>query len=339
MKHANIALFVPHAGCPYACSFCDQRSITGQNSLPTGDTVRQTVKTALAQMGERAKTAQLAFFGGSFTAVPRAYMLELLEAAWEPVQAGKIASIRVSTRPDAINQEILALLKRYGVASIELGAQSMVDGVLRRNGRGHSAQDTRRAARLIQEAGFELGLQMMTGLPGDSDEGAVQTAKELIALKADTVRVYPTVVLKNTELSRQYHAGEYVPQTLKSAAALGGRLLLLFHKAGVPVIRMGLHSVDPAAFEAGPFHPAFRDLCEGEIYFSLARQILAKEKLTGEIELRVAPGAVSKMIGLKKRNLQALQDAGAFCTVRADSGLSSYEVTAKRRNGDAFKIH
>lgn len=196
-KHINIALFIPHEGCPHQCSFCNQKSISGALKKPRAADVSAAVETALRTLRTRdCAGAQLAFFGGSFTAIDRAYMRELLDAAQPYLERGQIAGIRVSTRPDAVETDVLSLLKQSGVTAIELGAQSMDDRVLLQNGRGHTAREVESAARRIREMGFELGLQMMTGLPGDTPAGAENTLCQLLSLEPDTMRIYPTIVLE-----------------------------------------------------------------------------------------------------------------------------------------------
>ncbi|MBR7061045.1 MAG: radical SAM protein [Eubacterium sp.] len=193
MKKGNISIFVPHLGCPKQCSFCNQKTITGKQNQPTPEDVEKALETALKRRGYE---YEIAFFGGSFTAIDRQYMISLLEAAFPYIENGSVKGIRISTRPDCIDTETLDILKKYGVSSIELGAQSMDDEVLQANLRGHTAKDVENASKLIKEYGFELGLQMMTGLYKDTDEKAIETAKKIIALKPETVRIYPTVVLK-----------------------------------------------------------------------------------------------------------------------------------------------
>ncbi len=205
MKHANVALFVPNNGCPHACSFCSQRSITGRQNQPEPRDVRSAAETALRSLRPvEAKQAEIAFFGGSFTAIDRGYMLSLLRAAYPYVRDGRFYGIRISTRPDYIDDGILTLLRQYGVTTIELGAQSMDDRVLALNGRGHTAQQVVQASSLIRERGFRLGLQMMTGLYGDSAAGAKKTAEALASLLPACVRIYPTLVLRGTELGSRY---------------------------------------------------------------------------------------------------------------------------------------
>jgi histone acetyltransferase (RNA polymerase elongator complex component) len=270
---------------------------------------------------------EIAFFGGSFTAVNRNYMLELLRTAAGFVEQGGVSGIRISTRPDAIDREILDILKQYHVTSIELGAQSMSNRVLKKNNRGHTAQDIIDASALIKEYGFSLGLQMMTGLYGDSDQRAVKTAKEIIELRPDTVRIYPTVVLKGTDLAALYADNIYSPQSLEDAVSLASRLLSMFENAGIKVIRLGLHSVEGEGFIAGPWHPAFSELCSSKLYLDKALSIL---KIPGKYTLYVPKGATSKMSGQKRSNIIALKENGFECTVKETQELKDYEIIAER---------
>lgn len=334
-RHRNIALFIPHEGCPHQCSFCNQRSISGAVKKPHAADVVDAVETALRSLHARdCAGAQLAFFGGSFTAVERGYMLELLEAAQPYLQSGRIAGIRVSTRPDAVDDTVLTLLQRYGVTSVELGAQSMDDHVLARNGRGHTTRDVETASRRVREMGFELGLQMMTGLPGDTPQGSIETLRRLLSLRPDTMRIYPTVVLEGTPLAKLYRAGGYIPQPLDEAVPLCAALLLQCGEAGVPVIRLGLHAGGDvqAGYLAGPWHPAFRELCEGEIYYqnacSALRLILPQG---GKAVLSVSPRFVSQMTGQRRVNLGRLRGLGFACRVRSDASCKKYEVKAERQ--------
>lgn len=323
MKHSNIALFVAHIGCPNTCSFCNQHIISGEERTATPDDVREAVKVALAH---GCKGAQLAFFGGSFTAIDREYMLSLLESAKPFVDDGSISGIRISTRPDAINDEVLDILSHYGVEAIELGAQSMDDDVLLQNRRGHTAEDVRYAARLIRAHGFELGLQMMTGLYKDTDEGAFYTAKELAKLKPDTMRIYPTVILEGTELADLFRAGKYVPQTLDEAVSLCAKLLLLFEEQGIRVIRTGLHSGGNVedGYIAGAYHPAFKELCESEIYLQRVTDSLLS-KPQGKYKIFVSSKEISKMTGQKRKNIIKLKDTGFDCTIHGADNLKKYD--------------
>ena len=337
MRHANIAIFVPHNGCPNQCSFCNQRTISGEQHQPTAHEVRNT----LEEYERRSREAEgedvqceLAFFGGSFTAIEREYMCELLQSAQPYIESGTINGIRCSTRPDCIDEEVLGCLGRYGVTAIELGAQSMDDRVLRLNRRGHDAEAVRRAARLIKERGFELGLQMMTGLYGDSDEGARYTAQELAALEPDTVRIYPTVVLEGTELAQLYKAGEYVPQSTEGAVELCAELIPFFEKKGIRVIRVGLHASEGVESEqvAGAYHPALRELCEGRIFL---HRMLEMSEGAGEIIFAVNPRDISKALGQKRCNIERLREKGTAARIVQSEQVAVGDIAVVKAEADA----
>ncbi|MCI8622367.1 MAG: radical SAM protein [Provencibacterium sp.] len=322
MKHANIAFFVPHAGCPHQCSFCDQRAISGQAQPPSPEEVKKTLLEALPAVQNRTET-EIAFFGGSFTAIERRTMISLLEAAAPFVGPDRFSGIRISTRPDAVDLEILSILRTYHVTSVELGAQSMDDRVLTANRRGHTAGDVRRASRLIQKSGFSLGLQMMTGLYQDTDAGAWQTAQELARLRPDTMRIYPTVVLRGTELARRFQDGSYHPPTLEKTIPLCAHLLRYFALHDIQVIRLGLHANREIEGKilGGAYHPALRELCEGELLYSEMRDLLRASE-PGSYQVSVHPSMISRIIGHGRRNVTRLQALGYRLSVRPDAALS-----------------
>ncbi len=325
-KHENVALFVPHAGCPHQCSFCNQRHISGTVQPLTKTDVQNACNRALETSHVDADCREIAFFGGSFTAIEKTQMIELLEAAYPFVRDGSFSGIRVSTRPDAIDREILSILCRYGVSTVELGAQSMVDAVLAENRRGHTAQDVCDASVLIKESGLQLGLQMMTGLPADTEDGARYTARELAALSPDFVRIYPTLVIDHTPLAARYRAGTYLPQTIEQAIDLCAELLNFFEQErGIPVIRLGLHG-DATVEEhclAGPFHPAFRERCESRL---LLQKITAYFQPPCKGTVTVHPCMVSKVIGQKRENMQRLTASGRDIQIMTDDTLSKTEI-------------
>ena len=321
MKHANVAFFVPHAGCPHRCSFCDQHAISGAAQPPLPQQVSDTLKKALRQM-PCPEEAEIAFFGGSFTAIRRETMLSLLRAAEGFIGPGRFHGIRISTRPDAISPEILDILKAYRVTAIELGAQSMDERVLALNRRGHTAEDVKNASHLIRQEGFSLGLQMMTGLYGDTDAGARMTARELAALHPDTMRIYPTAVLRGTELAERVREGSYHPPAAEESVALCTELLSFFTLHGIRVIRMGLHA-SPEIEEklvAGAYHPAFRELCEGEMLYNRVYENL-QEKGAGCYCVTVHPAMASRVVGHKKRNFERLQALGYRLSIKTDGTL------------------
>ena len=242
-KHGNVALFVPHAGCPHRCSFCDQRAIAGTGDRMTPDKVEAACLQAESRITLPGRQAELAFFGGSFTALPKKEMCALLDAALPFVRRGVFRGIRLSTRPDCVDEGILAALAGRSVTAVELGAQSMDDAVLVQNGRGHTAADVERAAGLIRARGLSLGLQMMTGLPGSTPDTDRETAARLAALRPDMMRIYPTVALRGTPLDGMVRSGAYIPPTLEETVALCAELLLFFEEErDIPVIRLGLHA-------------------------------------------------------------------------------------------------
>lgn len=327
MKHINVALFVPDEGCPHRCSFCNQKTISGKTKRLEIKDIDSAVKTALESAD--CNKGEIAFFGGSFTAIDKDYMISLLQRAKMYIDKGLFAGIRISTRPDCINEEILDILKFYGVTSIELGCQSMDDEVLRLNNRGHSADDVVKSAELIKNFGFEFGVQMMTGLYGDSEETAIETAKKLIALSPDTVRIYPTVVLEGTELERLCKAGEYKPQTVEEAADICSELLLMFHENDIRVIRVGLHSGGNVeeGFVAGAYHPAFREICESRIYLrKVLDEIDRQGTKQGEITVTVGSSYVSMMSGQKKSNTEKLREMGYILKIKQDKNMKKYEI-------------
>ncbi len=331
MKHVNVALFVVHKGCPHKCTFCDQRSITGFARELTPRDVEEAARTALNSLdGETAAGGEIAFFGGSFTMVRREYMLSLLESAYPFVRDGLFKGIRISTRPDGIDDEICGILKRYGVTAVELGAQSLNNRVLLMNERGHTAEQVVSAFNMLKGYGFETGLQMMTGLYGSDDEDSIETAQKIIALKPDTVRIYPTVVLENTKLNALMKEGKYSPLGVEEAVDLCAKLIPMFENEGITVIRVGLHSGGDVEeeFTGGAYHPALRELCEGRIYRNTAYEIL-KDLPQGEYTLCVGAGMASRMAGHKKCNTAFFEEKGYRIKIIQDNSLNKYEVKVR----------
>ena len=330
MKHINVALFVPDEGCPHRCSFCNQKTISGKVTPLKVEEIDRAVEISLKNIG--CNEGEIAFFGGSFTAIDKAYMTQLLERAYVYVSKGLFKGIRISTRPDCISPEILDILKNYGVTAIELGCQSMDDRVLEMNTRGHTHYDAEKAAKLIKENGFELGVQMMTGLYGDSNEGAIETARRLISLSPDTVRIYPTIVLEGTKLCELYRKGEYVPQSVEEAAELCKRLLLMFENEGIRVIRLGLHSGGNVeeGYVAGPYHPAFREICESKIYIDNVLAEIKKGNISkGNIEITVGTSFVSMLTGQKRTNIAKLNEMGYAVKIIQNKEYEKYKVTVR----------
>lgn len=311
-KKTNISIFIPHLGCPHRCSFCDQKSISGSVKAPTAEAVSKLLEDQARSLEERGISAEIAFFGGSFTAIPREYMIELLKTAKAAVERFPAYSgIRCSTRPDCIDDEIAELLTKYGVTAVELGAQSMSDEVLAANERGHTAEDVRRASKVIKAHGIELGLQMMTGLYKDSIEAVKFTAEEFIKLEPKTVRIYPTVILKNTRLGELFARGEFKSFSFDETITLCAELLGRFEQAGISVIRLGLHASADVERDmlGGVYHPALREIVESRIFFDdMKEKLLKKQK--GKYIIFTDGKNISKAVGQKRRNIKALGELG-----------------------------
>lgn len=307
------------------CSFCNQKSITGQQYQPTAQDVKDTLEKALDDLKENAKNYEIAFFGGSFTAIDRNYMISLLESTKPYIN--EFSGIRISTRPDCIDKEILDILKAYGVTSIELGAQSMDNSVLELNNRGHNAGDVVFASKLIKEYGFSLGLQMMTGLYGSDFEKDISTAESFIALKPDTVRIYPTVIMKDTALADLYQSGKYKPYTLDESVNLCAKLITMFERENIKIIRLGLHYSDSLVNNSygENYHPAFKELCEARIFYNSFLE-LTKDKKSKRFDVYINQKSLSKFLGQKKSNLNVLREQGYELNIKFDNALSKYEI-------------
>ena len=307
-NHANIPIFIPHIGCPKGCVFCSQRKITGKQTVPSAGEVVDIISNSVKTLGTR--SAEVAFFGGSFTGIPLKMQTEYLKAAHSFIESGEICGIRLSTRPDYISDTILDNLKKYGVTTIELGAQSMCDDVLLASKRGHTAEDTEKASKKILEYGFELGLQMMVGLPFDTREKSEFTAREIVRLGADCARIYPTCVIKNTELFDMYSSGTYKPLSLEEAVETSASVYKILTDGGVDVIRCGLQATDMLGEEicAGPYHPAFGEMVKSRILRDEMENRIKAAPSEKEIVFNVSPDKISQYIGHKKSNILYLEE-------------------------------
>ena len=329
-RNSIIPVFVPHLGCPNDCVFCNQRRISGHIEPATAQTVKNAIEEAAALTPSGTKR-QLAFYGGSFTAIPEARQIELFEAAQPYLADGTISSIRLSTRADAIYGTVLKRLKKYGVTVIELGAQSMCDRVLELSGRGHDSAAVADSSRLIKAAGFDLILQMMTGLPGDTDESCIETAKKIIDLAPNGVRIYPTVIVRDTVLCDMWRAGTYKEHTVEDAVRVCSKIVPLFNEAGVPIIRMGLNPTeDLSGGDAlgGAYHPALGELVHSRIMLEKARGLLAGARPGSSVVLGVNRSDVSKMIGQHRCNVHALVSEFSLRELRIhEASVKSGEIS------------
>ena len=309
-----IPVFLPHAGCPQRCVFCDQATITGENpSLPSTESLRKQVNSFIAFKSKQRKDVQVAFYGGNFLGLGEKIVRMLLKEATAFVQAGKVDSIRFSTRPDTIDAVRLNWLKNYPVSTIELGVQSMDDGVLALSNRGHTTRDTEKAVGLLKENTYQIGLQLMLGLPGDDEDRAINSAEKAAALSPDFVRIYPTLVLKKSPLARLFRKGQYVPLSLEAAVSLTKKLYRIFESRTIPVIRMGLQASEDldagTDILSGPYHPAFGQLVYADLFLDKARLLLRNsENRSKDITFQVHPRSMSRLQGIRNRNLQTLKE-------------------------------
>ena len=309
-KHKTIPIFVPHWGCPKDCLFCDQKSITGQKEAMTPEKAADIIRIGIEHK-KPDEILEIGFFGGSFTGIPATEQEALLSLAFEAKKAGYVDGIRLSTRPDYINETVLERLRNYGVTCVELGAQSMDDRVLSLNRRGHSCEQTKLAAKMIQKSGISLGLQMMVGLYGDTDEGVMKTAEAFAELSPDCVRIYPTLVIRGTGLCDLYESGMYTPLTVQQATNRCAVIYQFFTERKITVIRMGLLQTEPETVVAGPMHPAFGELVLSRIFY---HKLMPKlENLKGkEVEILVHPKDVSALLGQNRENIEAIKkESGA----------------------------
>lgn len=316
-KQYIIPIFVPHLGCPNDCIFCNQKSISGQKSNMTKEKAKEIIENYLKSIDKENAQIEIDFFGGSFTAIEEERQEELLQVASEFVKSGQVESIRVSTRPDAIDKNILKRLKKYKVKTIELGVQSSNNYILKRINRGHTFEDVKRAAKLIRWNGFRLGVQMMVGLPESTTIDEINTAKELIKLKPKMVRIYPVLVIKNTPLEKELEKGTYKPLTVVQAVEVCKEIVRLFHDKNIDIIRIGLQPTDEISepgsekseVVAGPYHPAFRQLVESAMWYdAIVGKIKRLNVKVKEVEVTVNPVDANNVIGHKKENVKNLKE-------------------------------
>ena len=316
-KQYIIPIFVPHLGCPNDCIFCNQKSISGQKKNMTKEEAKKIIDDYLKNIKNEDAQIEIAFFGGSFTAIEVEKQEELLELAYEYVKNGQVESIRISTRPDSIDKETLKRLKKYKVKTIELGIQSANNYILKRSNRGHTFEDVKKASKLIRRYKFDLGHQMMVGLPESTKIDEINTAKALIKLRPKMVRIYPVLVIKNTKLEKEYKEGKYEPLPLVQAVETCKELVEMFVKKKIDVIRVGLQNTDEitnpeektSEVVAGPYHPAFRQLVESSLWYdAIVARIKKLNVKVKEVEVTVNPADSNNVIGHKKENVIKLKD-------------------------------
>ncbi len=309
-KHYTIPIFIPQLACPFRCVFCNQEKITGRGHIPGIGEVINTIEQYQFSYPKGKKHIEIGFFGGNFTGINTVDQEKYLRVAKQYLDKGIVDGIRLSTRPDYIDEMRLHLLKKYSVTTIELGAQSMDNDVLTRSARGHTAEDTEKASRMIISAGFRLGLQMMIGLPGDTLEKSVLTARRIIELSASETRIYPVLVIKGTKMAEWYEQGKYKPLSMEEAVIWLKRLLPLFEDAGIEITRVGLHTseglLSGKELLAGPFHPSIRELAMTEAWWDRLNGLLRQENHE-KISISVHPSQYNFAIGYYSKNRKRLQ--------------------------------
>jgi histone acetyltransferase (RNA polymerase elongator complex component) len=306
-----VPIFIPHRGCPHDCLFCNQQKISGYDREEARPPIAITIDEWLGRKKNRNKV-QVAFFGGSFTCLPKSEQVAMLSAVQPYIAAGKVDTIRLSTRPDCIDPGVCVLLKEYNVGVVELGAQSLSDAVLRNSLRGHTADATRNALRLLKAAGIQVGFQLMPGLPGETRASFLRGIDEVIALQPSFVRLYPALVVKESGLEKLYQAGRYQPLSLQKAIVLTARCYQKLTEAGIRVVRMGLQpsTLLEQNVVAGPYHPAFGELVQSRLWLKKIRARLTALDRDRKLLVHISEKDMSAVVGMKKQNTKRLEALG-----------------------------
>lgn len=318
MKHYNIPIFISHFGCPNSCVFCNQKKINGRETDVTMEDLRNTIEMYLETLPKNSKK-EVAFFGGTFTGISMGLQKEYLETAYEYIKKGEIDGIRLSTRPDCINYEIVEQLKKYGVTTVELGVQSLDEEVLIATERYYPVSVVEEACKILKEYGIKLGIQLMVGLPKSTFDSDYETAKKVLEMKPDMVRIYPTLVIKNTKMEQMFYQEEYSPLSLEEAIERTKKIMALLESNGINIIRVGLQPSEDLREDGvvlgGPFHPAFRELVETEIYHNFFKKIIEKEK---GLNIIANEKSISKLVGIKKANKLRLKE---YFNIKIDNSI------------------
>jgi histone acetyltransferase (RNA polymerase elongator complex component) len=326
VKSVTVPFFISHQGCPHTCVFCDQRTISGASGvLPTAEHINAKIGLWRSTAGDR--PLEVAFFGGTFTALPEETQAELLAPLQPLLENGTLGSVRISTRPDYIDVDRVAWLSERGVRTIELGVQSMDDSVLTASGRGHSAADSLNAIRCIKCQGLQAGAQLMPGLPGDSPASSLDSLEQVISAGADFLRIYPTVVLLGTELARRYAAGEFMPLSLDRGLSLCKLLLQRAMQADIPVIRIGLQAdqtLNAESIQAGCWHPALGQLVRSQLYTDLINRFVSPGQ---RVTVYCHTARLSDVVGMRRCNVQNLAKRCVRMQVVPDVTLKKEELT------------
>lgn len=331
IKHFTIPIFIPELACPFQCVFCDQRKISGSIEAPDLEDVDEIIQKYLSTLPTAKAEIEIGFFGGNFTGIPESEQRAFLDIAQKYVDSERVHSIRLSTRPDYISENILSLLNEYSVKTIELGAQSMDEGVLIKSGRGHTVQDIVDGSKLIREAGFNLGLQVMLGLPGDTQEKCIETAEQIVALQPQDIRIYPTLVIKGTELAELFKTGKYEPLSLETAVLWTKDIYRIFELANLNIIRVGLHPseelTDSKSLLAGPYHQSFRELVLTDLWKDRFFEKLEFSK-SKSLLIYVAAPELNHAIGYNSSNKRLLEERFEAVKIKIDQKLINYSFYA-----------
>jgi histone acetyltransferase (RNA polymerase elongator complex component) len=334
-----IPVFIPHQGCPHCCIFCNQHQISGQgggrvSARDVDDTVQRWLERSRPGTG---KEVQVAFYGGSFTGLELSRQEELLGAVAPFMQQGLVQTIRLSTRPDYVDPGIVDFLRRRGVGIVELGVQSLDDAVLEASNRGHTARQSIQAARLLKEGGFQVGVQLMLGLPGQTTRSLLKTARQVASLQPDFARIYPVLVLRGSRLAYLYEQGDFHPLTLGAAVVRAARVKKIFDENSIRVVRMGLQPGPELEKNllAGPYYPAFGEMVNSRLMFLQTRKLLAAVPEGNRVTLTINEKDQSVFRGLKSANMKRLAElnlAGRF-TLQTDAAQPrlSVKMSANRQ--------
>jgi len=327
-KHFTIPIFIPQLACPFQCVFCNQEKITSRGHIPDIFETRNTIEEYLASFPKGKKHIEIGFFGGNFTGIPMEEKEKYLEVANNYLQKALVQGIRLSTRPDYIDGQRLHLLQKFGVTTIELGAQSMDSDVLIQSARGHTAEDIEMASQMITAAGFRLGLQMMIGLPGDTLDKAIITAKKIIEIGAVETRIYPALVIKGTQMAEWYEQGKYKPLSMEETISWLKELIPMFETADVEVTRVGLHSseglLSGKELVAGPFHTSTRELAMTEVWWDRLNILAAMEDID-ELRITVHPSQFNFAIGYYGKNKKRLSECIKNVRFTTDKNVKTNE--------------
>jgi len=339
-----IPVFIPHAGCPHRCVFCDQNAITGKpDNQDLIAAAEESIRTWLDYPGAGRSQAEIAFYGGNFLGLDESTVRALLDTAGRVIGQGKAVGIRFSTRPDTITSRRLSWIAGHPVSMVELGAQSLRDRVLEASGRGHTVRDTVNGVSRLKAENLRVGIQLMTGLPGDDPDGAMESARHACRLEPDAVRIYPTLVLKGSELERWMRQGAYHPAGLEESVILVAEMYRLFYGAGIPVIRMGLHADTDlhsgACLAAGPFHPSFGHLVQARVFYdALVRKLSIMHAPPCGVHIRVHPSSISRARGWKNRNIERLCNDFSIETIHVHPDPELTEDQIGIENDSLFSV-